>query len=68
MLKLKARNDIMSSVEEKVEEYYKTKLDNLGVRHFAKTEEINPSITAALKKAKSKTGGQETTILIFKYY
>lgn len=47
----------MASIEEKVEEYYKGLLDNLNIRHFAKTEEINSSITKALKQAKSKSGG-----------
>ena len=47
----------MASIEEKVEEYYKSLLDNLGIRHYAKTEEINSSITKALKQAKSKSGG-----------
>lgn len=45
------------SIEEKVEEYYKSLLDNLGVRHFGKTEEINSSLTKALKEAVSKSGG-----------
>lgn len=48
----------MASIEEKVEEYYKTKLDNLGVRHYTKTEKINSSIDDALKKAESKSGNQ----------
>ena len=47
----------MASVEEKVEERYKKILDDLDVRHYAKTEEINPSITAALRQADSKSGG-----------
>lgn len=47
----------MASIEEKVEEYYKSLLDEIGVRHYAKTEEINASITKALKQAKSKSGG-----------
>ena len=45
------------SIEEKVEEYYKSLLDSLGVRHFGKTEEINSSLTKALKEADSKSGG-----------
>lgn len=45
------------SVEEKVEEYYKRELDNLGIHHFGKTEEINAEITAALKESTSKSGG-----------
>lgn len=47
----------MASIEEKVEEYYKGLLDNIGVRHFAKTEKINDSIDNALKDAGSKSGG-----------
>lgn len=47
----------MASVEEKVEEKYKKILSSLDVRHYGKTEEINPSITAALKQADSKSGG-----------
>lgn len=47
----------MASIEEKVEEQYKSLLDNLGIRHFGKTESINPNITNALKNADSKSGG-----------
>lgn len=47
----------MASIEEKVEEHFKALLDNLEVRHFGKTEEINSSITKALKEADSKSGG-----------
>lgn len=45
------------SIEEKVEDHFKVLLDNLGIRHFGKTEEINCSITKALKEAYSKSGG-----------
>lgn len=45
------------SIEEKVEEYYKTKFDEYGIRHFGKTERINDDISSALSKAVSKTGG-----------
>lgn len=45
------------SIEEKVEEYYKALLDSFGIRHFGKTEEINSSLTKALKEADSKSGG-----------
>lgn len=48
----------MASIEEKVEEYYKTLLDNLGIRHYAKTELINKSIDDALKNADSKSGNK----------
>lgn len=47
----------MASVEEQVEEYYKGILDTLGVRHYGKSESINPAITKALKDADSKSGG-----------
>ena len=47
----------MASIEEKVEEYYKGLLDNIQLRHFAKTEKINDSIDNALKEANSKSGG-----------
>ena len=46
------------SVEEKVEEYYKKKLDDYGIRHFGKTESINDDISKALHKAASKSGGK----------
>lgn len=45
------------SIEEKVEELFKKQLDEYGVRHFAKTEEINSSIDDALKNSISKSGG-----------
>ncbi|MBO7664942.1 MAG: N-6 DNA methylase [Aeriscardovia sp.] len=45
------------SVEEKVEEHFKALLDDLGIRHFGKNEEINSSIAKALKDADSKSGG-----------
>ena len=47
----------MPSIEEKVEEYYKKVLDNIGLRHFGKTEKINDSISNALKESVSKSGG-----------
>lgn len=46
----------MASVEERVEEYYKKLLDGFGIRYFSKTEEINSTITKALKEADSKSG------------
>ena len=48
----------MRSVEEKVEEWAKQQLDAGGVRHFAKTESINPEIDSALANAPSKRGGK----------
>lgn len=47
----------MASIEEKVEELYKRILDDLGVRHYGKTEKINSAIANALKNADSKSGG-----------
>lgn len=46
------------SIEEKVEEYYKTKFDEYGIRHFGKTESINYDISSALSEAESKSGGK----------
>lgn len=47
----------MPSIEEKVEEHYKSKLDFLSVRHYGKTERINQAIYNALQSADSKSGG-----------
>lgn len=47
----------MPSVEEKVEEYFKKILDANKVRHYGKTEKMNPAIANALKNADSKSGG-----------
>lgn len=47
----------MASIEEKVEEHYKKILDSSGIRHYGKTEKMNPVIAEALKKADSKSGG-----------
>ena len=47
----------MPSVEEKVEEYFKKILDANRVRHYGKTEKMNPAIASALKNADSKSGG-----------
>lgn len=49
-----------SSVEEKVEYEAKRQLDAIGVKHYGKTDNINPSIEAALKSAPSKGGGSGT--------
>lgn len=46
----------MASVEEKVEEYYKARLDELKIRHYGKTESVNRTIDEALKNADSKSG------------
>ena len=47
----------MRSIEEKVEEHFKKILDKFEIRHYGKTEEINPTITKALKESNSKSGG-----------
>lgn len=50
-----------SSVEEKVEYEAKRQLDAIGVKHYGKTDNINPSIEAALKSAPSKGGAAALT-------
>lgn len=47
----------MRSIEEKVEDHFKKILDDYKIRHYGKTEEINPTITRALKESNSKSGG-----------
>lgn len=47
----------MASIEERVEDLYKRKLDDLGVRRWGKAEAINPEIKMALDAAASKSGG-----------
>lgn len=37
----KGESAMARSVEEKVEEHFKALLDDLGIRHFGKNEEIN---------------------------
>lgn len=49
---------MVRSIEEKVEEYYKNKFDEYGIRHFGKTESITDDISSALSKAESKSGGK----------
>lgn len=46
----------MASMEEKVEEYFKSQLDNLKIRHYGKTESVNRTIDDALRNADSKSG------------
>lgn len=50
----------MGSIEEKIEEYYKKELDNLGITHYGKTQakEMNEGIAIALRDANSKSGGK----------
>lgn len=45
------------SIEERVEEIFKKQLDSFKVKHYTKTESINPSIDNALKNSVSKSGG-----------
>lgn len=47
----------MRSEEEKVEDYFKRQLVELGIRSFTKNEPVNESIDTALKTALSKSGG-----------
>lgn len=47
----------MSSIEEKVEERFKKILDDNHIRHYGKTEKMNPAIANAMKNADSKSGG-----------
>ena len=47
---------VMPSIEEKVEEYYKSMLDSLKIRHYGKTEPINNTTYRALKAYESKSG------------
>lgn len=49
---------VMTSVEENVENYFKQNLMRLNVRHYAKTETINPFIEEALSQYESKAGGE----------
>lgn len=45
------------SIEEKVEDYFKTQLTKYGVKYNAKTDFINDEIKLALYSASSKSGG-----------
>lgn len=58
----------MASIEEKVEEHYKKILDELGIRHYGKTESINRTITDALRSADSKSGGSGNNYPIFSFF
>lgn len=46
-----------SSVEERVEDFYKEQLRTLGIKYYGKTDFINDAIDTALKNAPSKSGG-----------
>lgn len=45
------------SIEEAVEDHFKSQLTYHHVRYFTKTEGMNPAIDEALRKAPSKSGG-----------
>lgn len=45
------------SIEEQIEDFFKNQLDFYGVRHFTKTEPVNPLIDEALANYSSKSGG-----------
>jgi len=47
----------MASIEERVEDKFKSELDRLHIRRYTKTDSINPEIKAALEAADSKSGG-----------
>ena len=49
---------ISRSIEEKVEEYYKTKFDEYEIRHIGKTKSINSDISNTLSESESKSGGK----------
>ena len=47
----------MTSIEEQIEDIAKKQLDDIQIKYFTKTEEINSEIDNALKKSPSKSGG-----------
>ena len=47
----------MASIEEQVEDHFKSILKNLGIRYYGKTDPINAPIAQALNDADSKSGG-----------
>ena len=52
-----AKKKSISSVEERVEDFYKEQLHTFGIKYYGKTESINDAIDTALKNAPSKSGG-----------
>lgn len=50
-------SESMKSVEEKIEDWAKSNLDNNKVTRYGKTAQINPEIATALAQAPSKSGG-----------
>ena len=46
------------SVEEKVEDFFKSQLNRFNVRFFSKTESVNDAVDRALKNSESKSGGK----------
>ena len=51
------KSKTVSSVEEKVEDYFKKQLDGYKVKYYNKTDSINTSIDGALANYSSKSGG-----------
>ncbi len=45
------------SIEEKIEDYFKSELKQNDIYYFCKTESINPAIDRALSQSPSKSGG-----------
>lgn len=58
------KSKTVSSVEEKVEDYFKKQLDGYEVKYYNKTDSINTSIDGALANYSSKSGALEIIILI----
>ena len=46
------------SIEEKVEDFYKSQLKSHNIKYFSKTDSVNDQIDTALKNAVSKQGGK----------
>lgn len=46
------------SIEEKVEDFFKSQLNRFNVRFFSKTESVNDAVDRALKNSESKSGGK----------
>ena len=47
----------MASIEEQVEDHFKSLLKSLGIRYYTKTDPVNEPIAQALNDADSKSGG-----------
>lgn len=57
----------MASIEEKVEEQYKSILDDLGIRHYGKTEKLTLISAMLLKMQIVNQVARETIILTSNY-